>query len=103
MSATRTTVALAFFLSCKSLPAPPAAAPVAAAPARFSDPAAVKRPTFPPRVCPVEAGADTAAINAAIAACSGAGGGTVTFKPGVYLTGSIHMLSNVRLQLGAQV
>jgi hypothetical protein len=89
-------------ISCKTLP-PPAPAPVAAAPARFSDPTRVKRPTFPAKICPVEAGADTAAINTAIAACSGAGGGTVTFAPGVYLTGSIHMLSNVRLQLGAEV
>jgi hypothetical protein len=95
----------ALVFSCQSLPPPPAA-PVSAssaAPIRFSDPAAVKRPVFPDRVCAVQAGAGTTAINAAIASCSGAGGGTVTFARGTYLVGSIHLLSNVRLQLGAEV
>ena len=96
-SASRTLLGLVLLaLSCKSLPPPPPPAPVAAATARFSNPAAVKRPSFPAKICPVEAGAGTAAVNAAIAACNGAGGGTVTFAPGTYLVGSIHMLSNVR-------
>jgi hypothetical protein len=101
MSPNRTLPLLAVVLACKSV-APPAA-PAAPAPLTFSNPAAVKRPTFPPRTCPVEAGAGTEAINKAIADCSGAGGGTVVFAPGTYLVGSIHMLSNVRLQLGAEV
>jgi hypothetical protein len=65
----------------------------------FSNPAAVKVPTFPERTCPVAAGASTAAINAAIASCSMMGGGTVTFAPGTYSVGSIHMMSNVKLSL----
>jgi hypothetical protein len=73
-------------------PAPPP-------PGAFSDPAAVKLPTFPDRTCPVAAGANTAAINAAIASCSGMGGGVVTFAAGTYSVGSIHMKSNVKLQL----
>ncbi|HEY1791669.1 MAG TPA: glycosyl hydrolase family 28-related protein [Opitutaceae bacterium] len=44
---------------------------------------------------------DTAAINAAIAAASRAGGGTVEFGPGNYLAGSIHLRSHVNLHLGA--
>jgi hypothetical protein len=68
-------------------------------PGTFSNPAAVKVPTFPDRTCPVAAGASTAQINAAIAMCSGMGGGVVTFAPGTYSTGSIHMASNVKLQL----
>ena len=43
---------------------------------------------------------DAAAINAAIAAASGAGGGTVEFPAGEYLSGSIHLRSNVGLHLG---
>ncbi len=42
---------------------------------------------------------DTSAINAAIAACSAHGRGTVLLPPGVYLTGSVHMKSNVALKL----
>jgi polygalacturonase len=60
----------------------------------------VKVPTFPARTCPVSAGANTAAINAAIASCSMMGGGVVTFAPGTYAVGSIHLMSNVKLQLG---
>jgi polygalacturonase len=102
-SVTRTLPGLVLLaLSCKTLPPPPPA-PVAAATARFSNPAAVKRPGFPAKVCAVEAGAGTGAVNAAIAACNAGGGGTVTFAPGTYLVGSIHMLSNVRLQLDAGV
>jgi len=40
---------------------------------------------------------DTPAINKAIEAASGAGGGTVVFGPGTYLTGSIHLRSHVAL------
>jgi polygalacturonase len=68
-------------------------------PGMFSNPAAVKVPTFPDRTCPVSAGADTAAINAAIASCSAMGGGVVTFAPGTYNVGSIRLKSNVKLQL----
>jgi hypothetical protein len=88
-------------------PAPPAPAPPvidpgpAPAPAlgMFSNPAAVKLPSFPDRTCPVAAGANTAAINAAIESCSNQGGGVVSFAPGTYSIGSIHLKSNVKLQL----
>ena len=43
--------------------------------------------------------ADTAAINQAIAAANSAGGGTVFFPAGMYLSGSIHLKSNVTLYL----
>jgi polygalacturonase len=43
---------------------------------------------------------DTAAINRAVDAASGAGGGTVTFAAGDYLSGSIHLRSHVELHLG---
>jgi polygalacturonase len=46
---------------------------------------------------------DTAAINMAIAACSAAGGGTVTFAPATYLVTSIHLMSNVKIALDAGV
>jgi len=42
---------------------------------------------------------DTRAINAAIEDCNEAGGGTVYFPPGVFLSGSIHMRSNVTLKI----
>jgi len=42
---------------------------------------------------------DTAAIDKAIEKCSASGGGTVTFPAGKYGAGSIHLQSNVRLQL----
>src|SRR5665213_1481857 len=42
---------------------------------------------------------DRDAINKAIEAAAAAGGGTVTFPPGTYLTGSIHLRSNITLQL----
>jgi polygalacturonase len=42
---------------------------------------------------------DTAAINRAIDAAAAAGGGTVIFPAGVYLTFSIHLRSNVHLYL----
>ena len=87
-------------------PAPPPDAATADAgqpppppPGMFSNPGAVKVPTFPARTCPVSAGASTAAINAAISSCSTMGGGVVTFAPGTYAVGSIHLMSNVKLQL----
>ncbi len=42
---------------------------------------------------------DTAAINSAIDAAAGAGGGTVYFPPGQYLSVSIHLKSNICLYL----
>ncbi len=42
---------------------------------------------------------DTAAINKAIDAANAAGGGTVHFSAGTYLSGSIHLKSNVTLYL----
>ncbi|MGD0001731.1 MAG: glycosyl hydrolase family 28-related protein [Bryobacteraceae bacterium] len=44
---------------------------------------------------------DTAAFNAAIAACSAAGGGQVLVAPGRYLTGTIRLKSNITLQVEA--
>ena len=44
---------------------------------------------------------DTDAINRAIDAASDAGGGTVSFTAGVYLSFSIHLKSNITLHLGA--
>jgi polygalacturonase len=44
---------------------------------------------------------DRAAIQAAVEACSKAGGGTVYFPAGDYLSGTIRLLSNVTLQLDA--
>ncbi len=44
---------------------------------------------------------DTAAINKAIDAASGAGGGTVRFPAGTYLSFSIHLKSHIELQLDA--
>ena len=43
---------------------------------------------------------DTTAINDAIAAANRAGGGTVDFPAGTYLSASIHLQSNVTLYLG---
>src|SRR5689334_13124880 len=42
---------------------------------------------------------DTDAINNAIAAANAAGGGTVFFPAGTYISGSIHLKSNVTLYL----
>jgi polygalacturonase len=44
---------------------------------------------------------DTAAINAAVADCSRAGGGTVYLPPGQYLSGTIELRSHVTLELEA--
>ena len=42
---------------------------------------------------------DREAINKAIDAAAADGGGTVSFSPGIYLTGSIHLRSNITLEL----
>ena len=44
---------------------------------------------------------DNHAINAAIEACAERGGGTVNLPAGTYLSGSIHLKSNVELHLDA--
>ena len=44
---------------------------------------------------------DTAAIARAIAAANAAGGGTVVFEPGTYMSGTVELLSNVTLELQA--
>jgi hypothetical protein len=41
---------------------------------------------------------DTVAINLAIQECKKAGGGTVYFPPGIYLTGTVHLVSNLTLR-----
>jgi polygalacturonase len=44
---------------------------------------------------------DSPAIDRAIAACAGAGGGTVCLPAGIYLSGSIHLTNNLNLFLDA--
>ena len=44
---------------------------------------------------------DSPAINRAIEAAARQGGGTVILPPGTYLCGSIHLRSNLRLEIGA--
>jgi len=44
---------------------------------------------------------DTASISKAILTCAEAGGGTVVFHPGTYVTGTIDLFSNITLQLDA--
>jgi polygalacturonase len=44
---------------------------------------------------------DTQAINKTIEACSAAGGGTVLFPAGVYLSGTVHLKSDLTLYLDA--
>lgn len=44
---------------------------------------------------------DTAAINAAVKACSEAGGGQVRFDPGRYISGTVHLRDNVTLYFDA--
>ena len=67
----------------------------------------IKEPVFPDKTVNItEFGAvadgktmNTEAINNAIAACSKAGGGTVLVADGTFLTGAIHLKSNVNLHL----
>jgi polygalacturonase len=69
--------------------------------------AGIRAPTFPDRDFPVtDFGAvgdgttdATEAFRAAVAACGGAGGGRVVVPAGVFLTGPIHLRSNVDLHL----
>jgi len=69
--------------------------------------AGIRAPVFPDRDFPVtDFGAvgdgttdATAAIRAAVGACSEAGGGRVVVPPGEYLTGAIHLKSDVNLHL----
>jgi polygalacturonase len=90
-------------------------APARAATATPADPwarlpgilARIRPPVFPDRDFPVTAfgavadgGTDaTAAFRAAIDACHRAGGGRVVVPPGVFLTGPIHLKSNVNLHV----
>ena len=46
---------------------------------------------------------NTKAIQAAIDACAAAGGGTVVFLPGSYVTGAIFLKNNVQLQIDKDV
>ena len=70
----------------------------------------IKAPTFPNREFNITrfgatpSGNDdaTAAIRKAIEACAKAGGGRVVVPPGEYLTGPIHLKSNVELHLQRQ-
>lgn len=69
--------------------------------------ARIQAPAFPDRDFPITAygaqpGADaTAALRAAIAACHAAGGGRVVVPAGDWLTGAVHLLSNVNLHVSA--
>ncbi len=97
------------FLSCAALAAGcrAGAAPFDAPPAIDATLARIRPPRFPERDFPIprygakEGGREpaTAALAAAIAACAAAGGGRVTVPPGRFLTGAIHMKSNVDLHL----
>ena len=67
--------------------------------------ARIQPPTFPARDCIITehgavaggTGDATEAIREAIAACSALGGGRVVVPPGVFLTGAIHLESNINL------
>jgi unsaturated rhamnogalacturonyl hydrolase len=67
--------------------------------------ARIQAPVFPDRDFPITQfgagpGADcTEAIAAAIAACTAAGGGRVVVPPGEWLTGAVHLKSNVNLHV----
>ncbi len=69
--------------------------------------AGISAPTFPDRDFPLsDFGAvgdgttdATAAVRAAVSACAAAGGGRVVVPAGEYLTGAIHLKSNVNLHL----
>ena len=71
--------------------------------------ARIQMPTFPDRTFPItDFGAEpgdhlnTDAIRAAIEACHQAGGGHVVVPTGDWLTGPVHLLSNVDLHLSDQ-
>ncbi|AWI08940.1 glycoside hydrolase family 28 protein [Ereboglobus luteus] len=69
--------------------------------------ARIKAPSFPDRVYPITKYGATAdgkgdsseAIRKAIDACAAAGGGTVLVPAGTFLTGPIHLKSNINLHL----
>jgi polygalacturonase len=68
--------------------------------------ASVRRTWFPPRTFPVtrfgakgDGTTKNTAAFAAITACHRAGGGHVVVPPGTFLTGAIHLLSNVELHV----
>ena len=72
--------------------------------------ARIKPPTFPSRVVDVRTHGgvgdgrtdNTAAFRAAIAACASAGGGRVLVPAGRYLTGPIHLRSNIDLHVAKE-
>jgi len=78
--------------------------PIAPLEAPFEMPK-LERPSFPDRVFDIRdfgavadgATMNTAPIDEAIAACAAAGGGTVLIPAGLWLTGPIHLLSNINL------
>jgi hypothetical protein len=78
--------------------------PIAPLVAPFEMPA-LERPSFPDRVFDIRdygavadgATMNSAAIAGAISACAKSGGGTVLIPPGLWLTGPIHLKSNVNL------
>jgi polygalacturonase len=69
--------------------------------------ARIKAPTFPAKDFPItdygakpdDTSDSTNAIRQAIAACNAAGGGRVVVPKGVFLTGAIHLKSNVNLHV----
>jgi unsaturated rhamnogalacturonyl hydrolase len=67
--------------------------------------ARIKAPVFPDRDFPITqfgaapGGDASAALKAAIAACSAAGGGRVVVPAGEWFTGAVHLLSNVNLHV----
>lgn len=69
--------------------------------------ARIKAPSFPARDFPItdfgaKANADvTDALRSAIEACTLAGGGRVVVPPGEWLTGAVHLKSNVNLHVSA--
>jgi polygalacturonase len=68
----------------------------------------IREPAFPRRTVSITSyGAagdgvtmNTDAIQRAIRDCAGAGGGTVDVPPGIWLTGPIRLMSNIRLHVG---
>src|SRR5215217_8359095 len=59
----------------------------------------IKPPHFPNRTFHLKPNDSTAAFRETIDQCASAGGGKVIVPPGTYLTGPIHLKSNVNLEL----